>query len=362
VWDFFLNGLGLGAIFAFIALGYTMVYGIIKLINFAHGEFFMFGAFTGYFVLRDAGIDRIPLPQPLPIVLSYFTALTAASLAAGALAVVTERVAYRPVRRAGRIAALITAVCVSLILQNLAIKAWSASPRPYPDPKQWIAVGDLPERAAWNLWAVETFTTTDGRTAEKEIRVAAEGEAIDRARLQEAGHERVYRKRTLPLETTRGFVLLALLLWTPILWFLVKRTRMGKAMRAVSEDMDAARLMGIPIDRVVAWTFFLGAFVAGVGGVAYCVTYGKVEPLTGFLPGLKAFVAAVIGGIGSIPGAIVGGLVLGVAESVVPWMLREGLGWADAFAWKDAIAFALLIVILVFKPTGLLGQARREKV
>ena len=137
---------------------------------------------------------------------------------------------------------------------------------------------------------------------------------------------------------------------------------MGKAMRAVSEDADAARLMGIDTNRVIAWTFFVGAFVAGVGGVAYCTTYGKVEPLTGFLPGLKAFVAAVIGGIGSIPGAIVGGLVLGLAESLIPYLLREGLGWDEAFAWKDAIAFALLIVILVVKPTGLLGRPVREKV
>jgi branched-chain amino acid transport system permease protein len=360
-WDFLLNGLGLGAIFAFIALGYTMVYGIIKLINFAHGEFFMVGAFLGYFALRDFGIDRLPLPQPLPIVLSYLVALSVAAIGAGLLAITTERIAYRPVRRASRIAALITAVCVSFILQNLAVKAWSAAPRPYPDPKQWMQVDDLPATAPANLWAVRSFTKANGEVEKQNVRVATEGESLDTAALRESGYTEVYRILTPPAAATRGFVILALLVWTPVLWFLVKRTRMGKAMRAVSEDMDAARLMGIDVNRVIAWTFFVGAFVAGVGGVAYCTAYGKVDPLTGFLPGLKAFIAAVIGGIGSIPGAIVGGLLLGVAESVLPYALKEA-GWEEAFAWKDAIAFALLILILVFKPTGLLGRPVREKV
>jgi len=362
VLDYLLNGLGLGAIFAFIALGYTMVYGIIKLINFAHGEFFMVGGFLGYFALRDFGVDRLPLPAPLPILLSYFVALTVASLGSGLLAVLTERIAYRPVRRAGRIAALITAVCVSLILQNLAIKAWGADPKAYPDPKLWSRVEDLPARAEHNFYAMRVATTISGERVESEERVIGEGEAVEVDRLKSEGRGEVYRKVTIARETTRGFVILALVLWTPVLWFLVMRTRMGKAMRAVSEDLDAARLMGIPIDRVVAYTFFLGAFVAGVGAVAYCVTYGKIEPFTGFVPGLKAFIAAVIGGVGSIPGALVGGLVLGVAESVVPYMLRDWAGWDAAFAWKDAIAFALLILILVVRPTGLFGRPFREKV
>jgi len=316
----------------------------------------------GYFVLLELGIERLPLPHPLPILLAYFVALCAASISAGVLAVVTERVAYRPVRKAGRIAALITAVCVSLILQNLAVKAFGAAPRAYPDPKQWFSVDDLPAEAEHNLWAIETIATTDGGEVEKSVRVIEKGQPIDKAQLVRAGHEEVYRLVTPPANLTRLFVILALVFWTPILWYLVMRTRMGKAMRAVSEDSDAARLMGIHINRVVSWTFFLGAFVAGVGGVAYCATYGKVEPLTGFIPGLKAFVAAVIGGIGSIPGAIVGGLVLGVAASVIPYMLRDWFGWDEAFAWKDAIAFALLIIILVVKPTGLLGKPMREKV
>jgi len=359
--EFFLSGLGLGAIFAFIALGYTMVYGIIKLINFAHGEFFMFGGFMGFFVLRDAGIEKIALPFPIPILLSFFAALTVASFSAGALAVATERIAYRPVRKAGRIAALITAVCVSLILQNLAVKAWGAAAHAYPQPREYVSIEDLPDTLEHNY----TVDTDDNEEAARWSKVLEEGTALDaaaREKLKAASHEKVYRTVKLSEGLKRGFIILALVLWTPVLWFLVKRTRMGKAMRAVSEDADAARLMGINLNRVVAWTFFVGAFVAGVGGVAYCVVAGKVEPLTGFLPGLKAFVAAVIGGIGSIPGAIIGGLVLGIAERVIPFLLQEAFDWSGAFAWKDSIAFAILIVILVVKPTGLLGKPVREKV
>ena len=364
LFTFTLNGLGLGAIFAFIALGYTMVYGIIKLINFAHGEFFMVGAFVGYFCLRDLELEKLPLPQPFPILVDFFVALCAASMAAGILAVVTERVAYRPVRKAGRIAALLTAVGVSLLLQNIAIQVWEAKSRSFPDPKIWVSVEDLEGEAEENLWGDRTFTTTAGEEVQESSVLVQQGDVLGaelKASLKDQGYDQVYERVTLSKESLQLFVLLALLLWTPVLWWIVKRTRMGKAMRAVSEDADAARLMGININFIVAATFFLGAFVAGVGGVAYMATYGKVFPLVGFLPGLKAFVAAVIGGIGSIPGAIIGGLILGVTEAVLPFLLREA-GWAEAFAWKDAIAFAFLIVVLVVKPTGLLGKPVREKV
>jgi len=362
-WDYVMNGLGLGAIYAFIALGYTMVYGIIKLINFAHGEFVMVGAFAGYFVLRDLGIDRLPLPQPLPILASFFVALCAASMASAVLAVVTERVAYRPVRKAGRIAALLTAVGVSLLLQNIGIRVWGAAARSYPDPRVWVQVEDLEGEAASNLWIVRTNVTTTGEHVEVRDQVARLGDDLGpvRARLEAEGVTDVFRTVTLTPRTKQLFVLLALVFWTPILWLLVKRTRTGKAMRAVSEDADAACLMGIPIDRTVSATFFIGGFLGGVAGVGYCMTDTTVWPLCGYLPGLKAFVAAVIGGIGSIPGAIVGGLILGLAESVFPFLLQQA-GWESAFAWKDAIAFALLIVILVVKPTGLLGRPMREKV
>jgi branched-chain amino acid transport system permease protein len=358
---YLVNGLGLGAVYAFIALGYTMVYGIIQLINFAHGEFVMVGAFAGWFVLATLDLDALALPQPLPILVSFFVALLAASLAAGTLAVVVERLAYRPVRKAGRIAALLTAVGVSLLLQNLAIRLGGAAPRAYPEPRVFHEVDALPAVAPANLYVVARDDATDD--AEPAL-VVREGQPIDQAareRMRTTGEGRPYHVQSLPREAKQGFVLLALAVWAPVLWFLVKRTRMGKAMRAVSQDMSAAALMGIPIDRVVAATFFLGGVVGGVGGVAYCATYGSVDPLMGFLPGLKAFVAAVLGGIGSIPGAILGGLLLGVIESVVPYLLREA-GWHDAFAWKDVVAFALLIVVLLVRPWGLLGRPIREKV
>ncbi len=362
--DYFLNGLGLGAIFAFIALGYTMVYGIIKLINFAHGEFFMVGAFVGYFCLRDLDLEYLPLPQPLPIVVDFLVALLAAALAAAILAVITERVAYRPVRSAGRIAALLTAVGVSLLLQNLGIQIWGAKKRAYPDPKVPVAVAELNGPLRHSLWTDTVFTTTSGETVKEVKQLASEGDTVSEAMKtswEEKGHDRVYRRITISKTTYQWFVIALLILFTPILWWLVKRTRLGKAMRAVSEDADAGQLMGIPINWVVAATFFLGAFVAGIGGVAYMATYGVVFPLVGFLPGLKAFVAAVIGGIGSIPGAIVGGLILGLAESIIPYALTK-MGWSEAFAWKDAIAFAFLIVVLVVKPTGIFGTDVREKV
>jgi branched-chain amino acid transport system permease protein len=227
----------------------------------------------------------------------------------------------------------------------------------------WSAVEDLQGTAEQNLW-VERETVTSGGDSETSLaQVVRQGEDLGaaKARLEAEGIRDVFRIVTLKPATKQLYVVLALLFWTPILWWLVKRTRTGKAMRAVSEDADAARLMGIPIDRTVSATFFIGGFLGGVAGVAYCMTDTTVAPLIGYLPGLKAFVAAVIGGIGSIPGAIVGGLILGLAESVIPYGLQQA-GWASAFAWKDAIAFALLILILVLKPTGLLGKPMREKV
>ncbi|MGE0190798.1 MAG: branched-chain amino acid ABC transporter permease [Planctomycetota bacterium] len=348
-----LDGLGLGAIYAFIALGYTMVYGIIRLINFAHGEFFMVGGFVGLFVLRDSRIEELPLPQPLPVLLAFFLALAAAGLAAGLLAVVTERLAYRPVRHAGRIAALLTAVGVSFFLQNLAIQVWGAGARAYPEPGIWVSVDDVPSPAD------ASYRRRDDPAAV--IKAGEPVTAARRAELKAAGVERVVKSMGITKEGKQGFVLALLVLCAPVLWFLVQRTRMGRAMRAVSEDPDAAKLMGINLDRVVAWTFFLGAVLAGIGGVAFCSTYGSVRPLTGWIPGLKAFIAAVIGGIGSIPGALVGGLVLGMAEFGLPWLLEEA-GWSEAKAFQEALAYVFLIVVLVIRPTGLLGRPLREKV
>jgi branched-chain amino acid transport system permease protein len=307
------NGLSQGAIYAFIALGYTMVYGIIKLINFAHGEFFMVGAFAGFFVLRDAGIERLPLPQPLPLVLAYAAALLAGGLASAVLATLAERLCYRPIRRAGRIAALLTAVGLSLLLQNLA--------------RQTPAIGPTPH--AWPTLRVWSHEGGVARAGEEAVISQGFGQAL-----------------------VIGLLAIASL----GVWFLVARTRTGKAMRAVSEDLPAAQLMGVDANAVIARTFFLGGLLAGIGGVVYCTTADlhQVEPMTGFMPGLKAFVAAVLGGIGSIPGAVLGGVVLGVAETL--------FGAYVSTRWKELLVFVVLILVLLVKPTGLLGTARREKV
>ena len=315
--DYLAIGTAQGAIYAFVALGYTMVYGIIRLINFAHGEIFMAGAFAGYFVLRDGGIERWPLPQPWPIVLSYAVALVAGALVSGVLAVTAELVCYRPIRKAGRIAALLTAVGLSLLLQNLA-RQWPAigpTQRPWPAPRMWAAVEDVPKRGGRQLLRAEVVPhRRRAATVEREKLVVAKGRELAapaRERLAALGARPVFRKVDLEPRTIHRFIVVMLALSTAALWFLVQKTRTGKAMRAVSEDMAAAQLMGVNVNRVVAATFFLGAVLAGLGGVAYCTQYGQVDPLTGFMPGLKAFIAAVLGGIGSIPGAVVGGLFLG---------------------------------------------------
>ena len=356
--DYLAIGTAQGAIYAFVALGYTMVYGVIRLINFAHGEFFMAGAFAGYFVLRDAGIERVAWPQPWPIVASYAAALLAGALTAAVLAVVAEALCYRPIRKAGRIAALLTAVGLSLLLQNLA-RQWppiGPTQRPWPAPRMWARVADVPVPADANYYEIRTFKSPSGESVDREKLVVARGASMPeavRTRL-DAPTPTVFRNADLsPLLVDRSIVLM-LLVSTCGLWFLVQRTRTGRAMRAVSEDLPAARLMGVNADRVIGATFFLGAFLAGLGGVAFCTKYGQVDPLSGFMPGLKAFIAAVLGGIGSIPGAVVGGLFLGVSENLFAAYVST--------EWKDALAFVLLVTILLFRPTGLLGRSQREKV
>jgi branched-chain amino acid transport system permease protein len=352
------NGTAKGALFAFVALGYTMVYGVIRLINFAHGEFFMAGAFAGYFVLRDAGIERLDVPQPWPIVLSYAAALAAGAFAAATLAIVADAVCYRPIRRAGRIAALLTAVGLSLLLQNLA-RQWDAigpTPHPWPAARMWTAAADVPDPADANYYEIKTFKTSEKSVGRDKLVVAkgAVMPAETRERLAATPGPVVFRKQDLsPLLLDRCIVVM-LAVATLVLWYVVQRTRTGKAMRAVSEDHAAARLMGIGVDRVIAATFFVGAFLAGLGGVAFCAKYNNVDPLTGFMPGLKAFIAAVVGGIGSIPGAVVGGLFLGISEDL--------FGAYVSTQWKDALAFVLLVLVLLVRPSGLLGKPQREKI
>jgi branched-chain amino acid transport system permease protein len=284
------NGVSLGSIYALIALGYTMVYGIVKLINFAHGDVFMVGAFIGFYSITI--LD-----------LGFFPSLLISMVACALMGVLIERIAYKPLRNATRIAALITAIGVSLLIEYGMIYVRGAQPEAYPS--------DVIPAVSLDFLGVK-----------------------------------VSSQSLLILGTS--IVLMVLL------QFIVHKTKIGKAMRAVSHDMDAARLMGINVNNTISATFAIGSALAGAAGVAFGMYYTKIEPLMGIIPGLKAFVAAVLGGIGIIPGAMVGGLLLGVIESLVS---------AAGFSlWRDGVAFVVLILILIFRPAGLFGKNVREKV
>ena len=291
------NGVAWGGIYALIALGYTMVYGVLKLINFAHGEVYMVGAMTGYYAARYFGVAGTPsLPG---LALTLVASMTVCAL----LAALIERVAYRPLRSAPRLAPLITAIGVSLLLQNLGQLVFGADPKFFPpllESRDVVEMGGL---------------------------------SISNVQLTVLGT--------------------AVLLMGGLQW-IVMRTRFGRAIRAVSFDAQAAALMGVPVDRVILGTFVLGAMLAAAAGVLVGLTNPKIDPLMGVLPGLKAFVAAVLGGIGNIPGAMVGGVLLGVIETLVSGYLSS--------TYRDAIAFVLLIAILLYKPTGLFGATQTEKV
>jgi branched-chain amino acid transport system permease protein len=284
------NGISLGSIYALIALGYTMVYGIVKLINFAHGDVFMVGAFIGFYSITFFH-------------LGFFPALIISMAACALLGVIIERIAYKPLRNATRIAALITAIGVSLLIEYGTIYIRGAQPEAYPSSV--MPTKDI------NIFGVD-------------------------------------------INSQSLFILAVSVALMIILQFIVHKTKTGKAMRAVSEDIDAARLMGINVDNTISATFAIGSALAGAAGVIFGVYYTKIEPLMGIIPGLKAFVAAVLGGIGNIPGAMVGGLLLGVIESLV-----SALGYS---LWRDAVAFIVLILILIFLPSGLFGKNIREKV
>ena len=284
------NGLSLGSIYALIALGYTMVYGIIKLINFAHGDIYMLGAFVAFYATRY-------------FLLNFFLALIIAMVFCGVLGVLIERLAYKPLRHATRITALITAMGVSYILEY---------------GTQFFAGSDVktfPEGLLGNLnlefWG---------------IRISAQ---------------------QILIFTITIVLMLALT-------YIVNRTKMGRAMRAVSVDEKAAQLMGISVDRTISFTFLLGSLLAGAAGVLVGVYYNSINPLMGMTPGLKAFIAAVFGGIGAIPGVMIGGLSIGIAETLV-------IAYGSSL-YKDAIVYVILILILIIKPAGLLGKNVKEKV
>lgn len=282
-----IDGLMFGSLYALIALGYTMVYGVLRLINFAHGDVFMVGAYSGLFasVYLRAGTSP-PLWKTALVILFAMAVCVALNL-------LIERLAYHPLRRAPRLTALITAIGVSLLLENGGQLLWTATPRTFPE--------------------------------------------------------------LIPSGPARPFIVMGAALVLALgLEFVVKRTKVGLGMRAVSQDRDAAALMGVSTDRIISVTFALGAMLAAAAAVLYASVNPKITPLMGLMLGLKAFVAAVIGGIGSLPGALLGGLLLGLSEELIA-------GYA-ASSYRDAIAFALLILILIFRPSGLLGRGVVEKV
>ncbi|WP_394235625.1 branched-chain amino acid ABC transporter permease [Niallia oryzisoli] len=284
------NGISLGSIYALIALGYTMVYGIVKLINFAHGDVFMIGSFIGFYSITVLG-------------LGFFPALLLSMVVCAVFGVLIERIAYKPLRNATRIAALITAIGVSLLIEYGFIYFRGAQPEAYPG-------NVLPSKN------IDLFGIT------------ISGQSL--------------------------FILSISVALMIILQFIVHRTKIGKAMRAVSYDADAAKLMGINVNNTISATFAIGSALAGAAGVIFGTYYIKIEPLMGIIPGLKAFIAAVLGGIGIIPGAMVGGLLLGVIEAFVS---------ASGFSlWRDGVAFIVLILILIFRPSGLFGKNIKEKV
>jgi len=287
------NGISLGSIYALIALGYTMVYGIVKLINFAHGDIMMMGAYAGYFVLIAMG--------PTPV--GFCAAMIFAMIFSAMLGISIERLAYRPLRNAPRLNSLITAIAVELILQNL----MRVLPFVGPNPRQVPQI-KIPQLNIGNL--------------------SISGISL--------------------------FVVFASAILMVVLNHIVNYTKTGKAMRSVSYDMQASSLMGINVNKTIATTFAIGSLLAGAAGLLYATAYPQVDPMMGYMPGLKAFVAAVLGGIGSIPGAMLGGIILGIAETMV-----KGYGPS---AYADAISFSLLIVILLIRPTGIMGKKTVVKV
>lgn len=300
--DFVIFGIAQGSIYALIALGYTMVYGILRMINFAHGDIFMVGAFAAYFVanwLNGIGfIDGNPFFGLLIPVLF-------AMLISAAIAMLVERIAYRPLRDAPRLVPLISAIGASFFLEY--------SFRGFFGPGKYAYPPILALSGSWTILGINILKV------QVVVAIAA-------------------------------FVMMA------ALYFVVMYTKVGKAMRAVSENKDTAALMGIDVNRVIVSTFALGAAMAGAAGVLFALVYRQVDWFMGFTPGIKAFTAAVLGGIGNIPGAMVGGLVLGIFESVGPSLFLEGLGIPRAYQLKDAIAYTMLVMILLFRPQGILGE------
>ncbi len=296
------NGITVGALYALVALGFSMVYGVLKLLNFAHGDLYMVGAFVGYFVIQwFGGPNALSIPVPMLLVIMFVLA----GLLTGGLGVAIERFAYRPLRHAPRIAPLITAIGISFFLENAALLLFGAQYRVYNTP--------------------DFISFSSGITFGKV--------SIDAVQIM--------------------VIVLGLALMIG-LRLLVVRTKLGKQMRAVAADTEAAEMLGVNVNLTIAATFFLGSALAGVAGVMAGLLFNQVTNTIGFIAGLKAFTAAVVGGIGSLPGAMLGGLLIGIAESMVTGYISS--------TFTNLLVFALLIVVMLVRPSGLLGQAQLQKV
>ncbi len=292
-----LNGINLGSIYALIALGYTMVYGILQMINFAHSDVYMVGAFTAYYAAKWFGIENQPGLSTL------ITLMLISMIVCSVLGVLIERLAYKPLRKAPKINVLITAIGVSLFLQYTGQVVFGADPKVFPDIMEDAEIFSL------GTLSIKIFDVT-----------------------------------------VLGVSLLAML----ALHFLIQHTKVGKAMRAVSQNAAVARMLGINTDRIITFTFIVGSSLAAIGSILVGMKYPKIDPLMGTMIGLKAFVAAVLGGIGNITGAVIGGLIMGLSEEMVSGYLSS--------SYRDALAFGILILILLYRPAGLLGKYTAEKV
>ncbi len=287
-----INGISLGSLYALIAIGYTLVYGILRLINFAHGEIFMIGSYVAFYIL-SAGI------------LPWWAAFLLAAAITGLVGVIVEKAAYSPLRNSPRITVLISAIGVSFLFQNLGLLVFGARPKAFPIPEFLQGIVNI---GGISISVVSIVT---------------------------------------PIVTV------ALLI---VLTFIISKTKLGIAMRALSKDFEAATLMGVNINLIISMTFFIGSFLAAIGGMLFSSRYPQIVPHMGTMPGLKCFIAAVIGGIGSLPGAVLGGLMLGIGEIMLVAVFTSLTGYRDAFS------FILLIIILMVKPSGLMGEVHVEKV
>jgi branched-chain amino acid transport system permease protein len=369
-----LNGILTGSIYALIALGYTMVYGVLRLINFAHGEVFMLGAYVALFVSYFLGFG--PGESGQSSVVNLLLMILAAMALCALVGVVIERFAYRPMRSHSRIASLITAIGVSLFLQYGGALFLPNSPppsineqvNPYRGAAQITLVAPPPELQRQMVAlepayreARQDYDEYLARTGEDPFNLSPEGRQM-RQEMQEVQREYEAAEREyaaggvqVTIRTGQAIILGVTVVLMAILTYLVMFTKPGRAMRAVSHDFDSAALMGINVNTIVTFTFILGSSLAGAAAMMQATFLGTpLHTFVGLMPGVKAFVAAVLGGIGNIPGAVLGGLLMGVAESITVW--------AGYSQYRDAIAFVVLIVVLLFRPGGILGSAKVEKV